>query len=288
MLPMNYVDTILEPDTVDALLDERMAVEWKGQTVPIRKLASFLNLNEGEEDNDPAGNKPVVVLRSGAKWLGLWVDNVVGHEDIVIRPLPGVLVDAVQFIGVTLTRAGKAQLVLNVPALFEIQAEMPIVSTPGMLRHNRVKVMIADDSLSIRKAIQGMLEAHNIETITAKDGLIAWQKLHAAEPDLMLVDLEMPGLNGYELMERVRLHPDFRALPMIVLTSRGGRKHREMAMKSGANEFLTKPVLEKKLLETILAFLPAKLKQVVLLEATGGAGFQYMKNSFPSYCNFHL
>ncbi len=266
MLPMSYVDTILEPDTVDALLDDQFMVSWKGQPIPIRELSGFLNLNRDSDYNQVAKNKPVVVLRSGTKWLGLWVDNVVGHEDIVIRPLPGVLVDAVQYIGVTITRSGTAQLVLNVPALFEIQAEMPVVSTPRQVRDSRVKVMIADDSLSIRKAIQGMLEDHNFETITAKDGMIAWQKLHATEPDLLLVDLEMPGLNGYELMERIRNTPDFNALPMIVLTSRGGRKHREMAMKSGANEFLTKPVLEKKLLEAIMAFLPPSLKNQVLGE----------------------
>ena len=115
--------------------------------------------------------------------------------------------------------------------------------------------MVVDDSLTVRKVTARNLSRHGMEVIMASDGIDALEKMGTKQPDLMLVDIEMPRMDGYELTERVRADAATQNIPIVIITSRAGTKHREKAMALGANGYLTKPYLEDELVSNVQACL---------------------------------
>ena len=111
--------------------------------------------------------------------------------------------------------------------------------------------MVIDDSITMRKVTARVLERHNITAITAKDGLDAVAMLQTQVPDLAILDIEMPRMDGFEVVAHVRNQAALRHLPIIMVTSRGGDKHRERAMHLGVNDYLTKPYQEDQLMDSI-------------------------------------
>jgi len=112
-------------------------------------------------------------------------------------------------------------------------------------------VMVIDDSITMRKVTTRVLESHALKVLTAKDGLDAVEKLHDCVPDLILLDIEMPRMDGYELAEYVRADSRLRHVPIVMVTSRAGQKHRKRARQIGANGYLTKPYQENELIEQV-------------------------------------
>jgi chemosensory pili system protein ChpA (sensor histidine kinase/response regulator) len=116
----------------------------------------------------------------------------------------------------------------------------------------RPLVMVVDDSITMRKVTSRVLERHEYEVSTAKDGLDALEKLHEARvPDLMLLDIEMPRMDGYELATQMKADPRLRGVPIIMITSRTGEKHRQRAFDIGVDRYLGKPYQEAELLAQI-------------------------------------
>ena len=112
-------------------------------------------------------------------------------------------------------------------------------------------VMVVDDSITMRKVTSRVLDNHSIEVMTAQDGVDAVEQLHDRVPDLMLLDIEMPRMDGYELLDHVRADARLRHVPVVMITSRAGQKHRRKARKAGANGYLTKPYQELELVEKV-------------------------------------
>ena len=117
-------------------------------------------------------------------------------------------------------------------------------------------IMVVDDSLTVRRVTQRNLSKYGITTLLASDGVDAMEKLSEQMPDAMLVDIEMPRMDGFELTERVRDDPAYKDIPIIIITSRSGPKHREKAMALGATLYLTKPYQELELMNAINSVLP--------------------------------
>jgi chemosensory pili system protein ChpA (sensor histidine kinase/response regulator) len=111
----------------------------------------------------------------------------------------------------------------------------------------------------MRKVTSRVLENHSLEVMTAQDGVDAIEKLHERVPDLMLLDIEMPRMDGYQLLEHVRADARLRHVPVIMITSRAGQKHRKKARQAGANAYLTKPYQEAELIEQVGAVLDIEL-----------------------------
>ena len=103
----------------------------------------------------------------------------------------------------------------------------------------------------MRKVTSRVLDNHSIEVMTAQDGIDAIEQLHGRVPDLMLLDIEMPRMDGYELLDHVRADSRLRHVPIVMITSRAGQKHRKKARKAGANAYLTKPYQEAELVEKV-------------------------------------
>ena len=116
---------------------------------------------------------------------------------------------------------------------------------------DRQLVMVVDDSITMRKVTSRVLEEQDYEVITARDGVDATEKLQDRTPDIMLLDIEMPRMDGYELTEYVRDDARLRRVPIMMITSRAGQKHRDRAMQAGANAYLTKPYSESELIREV-------------------------------------
>ena len=120
--------------------------------------------------------------------------------------------------------------------------------------------MVVDDSLTVRKVTSRTLQKKGIDVLTAKDGVDGLEQLRSGgqRPDVMLVDIEMPRMDGYEFTTQVRADPDLNLIPIIMITSRAGEKHRKRAFELGVNEYMSKPYQEDILLERIQSFLPVE------------------------------
>jgi chemosensory pili system protein ChpA (sensor histidine kinase/response regulator) len=132
------------------------------------------------------------------------------------------------------------------------------IKTPALVRRNAI-VMVVDDSITVRKVTQRHLLKRGIDVLLAKDGVDAVEQLRDQIPDVMLVDIEMPRMDGYELTSRVRSDTRLKQVPIIMITSRAGDKHRDKAFALGVNEYMTKPYQEEELVTRINSLLPAHL-----------------------------
>ena len=137
------------------------------------------------------------------------------------------------------------------------QPPEPVAAAPEEARPPIV--MVVDDSITMRKVTARVLENHALEVLTAQDGLDAIEKLRDQIPDLMLLDIEMPRMDGYELLEHIRADARLRHVPVVMITSRAGQKHRKKARAAGANDYLTKPYQEPELVEKVSEMLDREL-----------------------------
>ena len=123
-------------------------------------------------------------------------------------------------------------------------------------------IMIVDDSVTVRKVTSRLLERQGYDVVTAKDGVDAIEQLENIKPDLMLLDIEMPRMDGFEVLNLVRHHDMHQYMPIIMITSRTGEKHRERAFSLGVSQYMGKPFQEEELLENIDALLVASESEV--------------------------
>jgi chemosensory pili system protein ChpA (sensor histidine kinase/response regulator) len=156
------------------------------------------------------------------------------------------------------------QLILDMGPLIRRGLEMASQPTLAQPKESRQEdrqpiVMVVDDSITMRKVTSRVLENHSLEVMTAQDGVDAIEKLHDRVPDLMLLDIEMPRMDGYELLQHVRADARLRHVPVVMITSRAGQKHRKKAREAGANDYLTKPYQEPELVEKVGELLDMEL-----------------------------
>jgi chemosensory pili system protein ChpA (sensor histidine kinase/response regulator) len=199
--------------------------------------------------------RPVLVLRAAGRRLAVDVDEVLHKQDIVIKPLGGFLEGAGPYAGATVTADGRVVLLLDAVGVAEKSTRgrnehaMPPASDPGLgarpAPQARKRVLLVDDSISVRRFVGQMLEKAGFDVTTAADGADAITRLGEAEFDVVITDLEMPRVNGYELIDDLRRRPATRTLPVIVLTTRAGDKHVALARQLGVEHYVTKPVEEQ-------------------------------------------
>jgi chemosensory pili system protein ChpA (sensor histidine kinase/response regulator) len=155
-------------------------------------------------------------------------------------------------LGVLIRLAAAAlEEVFTAPAMAEEE-----VAPPPVVEEKRVPIiMVVDDSITVRKVTTRLLERNNYKTVSAKDGVDALTQLQEIKPDVMLLDVEMPRMDGFELATNIRNDAVLKDLPIIMITSRTGQKHRDRAMNIGVNIYMGKPYSEVELLENISAML---------------------------------
>lgn len=197
---------------------------------------------------------PVLLARAGDQYVALQVEALSGSREIVVKSVGPQLSTVRGITGATILGDGRVVLILDIDALVRIGL-MPVSPMPmapvSQASGVSITAMVVDDSITVRKVTARLLERHNIEVLTAKDGVEAVALLEEHVPDVMLLDIEMPRMDGYELAIHMRNVERLRQVPIIMITSRASDKHRERALRIGVNQYLGKPYQESELLEAI-------------------------------------
>ncbi len=271
--PLAVVEEIrrLKPEEIEEV-GGKLLTRVRGEVTEIVRLDLQLALPPLEPLN---GYFHMVIVKVAGRHVGVVVEEVLGKDEIVIKNLGDYLRRVKLFPGTTIASDGSLILLIDLNRLINadtaerhaLPASSPAarVFAPGAeavaagsipseavdaIENDRV-VVVADDSISVRKFVGRMLEKAGYRVKLASDGLEASEVVAQVGCHLVITDLEMPRLNGYELMAHLRQNPATRKIPVLVVTSRAGAKHRDRAMKEGASGFLTKPVQEDQLIATV-------------------------------------
>ena len=255
-VPLSVIRQILNvpPERIQSRGGTEMV--WvRDQLLDLLRLQRCLVLPPSE----PSGEVLLLVLRAGGRSFALAVDEVRGKEQCVIKPLGGFPEGLGPFSSGTISSDGRVILVLNPTRLLEtteassrprVTPESPPPPAEVLPRADaRRRFLLVDDSISVRKFVGQMLENAGFDVVTASDGAVALQAMETTAIHAVVTDLEMPNMNGYELIEHLRRRPSTRDLPIVILTTRGGDKHHDLARRLGVTHFLTKPVEEEAFVE---------------------------------------
>ena len=197
---------------------------------------------------------PMLLVSAGEQRLALIVDIIEGSREVVVKAVGPQLSSIRWLAGAAILGDGRVVIILDILNLLRSNAVDEVVvieEEETEIKTDQKTIMVVDDSITVRKVTARFLKRQGMEVITAKDGLDAIGQLQDCIPDLMLLDVEMPRMDGFELAGKVRNTPEWADIPIIMITSRTGMKHRERASKIGINQHLGKPFNEIELLENI-------------------------------------
>jgi chemosensory pili system protein ChpA (sensor histidine kinase/response regulator) len=235
--------------------------QWQNRRYPFRYLPRLLG--DGEFEAEARRVTPVMFVRTGPSMAAIQLDEIMGSQEIVVKNTGPLLARIAGITGATVLGTGEIVLIINPVILAgrEPSAESRTAAGPGAAPVAVAPaapvvptVMIVDDSLTVRKITGRLLAREGYNVLTAKDGVNAMEQLHDAVPDVMLVDIEMPRMDGFDLTRNVRADSRLKHIPIIMITSRTADKHRAYAKEIGVNVYLGKPYQEEELLAHIGGF----------------------------------
>ena len=241
--------------------EQAPSFEYAGSRYRFAHLGTMLEFGEPNYD-ESRQPYPVVLVHAGEHRMAFLVENLIGRHEIVVKPL-GPQLSGIQWLsGATVLGDGRVAMILDVPALMRRAASLHGVARdpstfgqPPVSAEDAATVMVVDDSITVRQVTQRLLNRNGIDVLTARDGVEALALLKQRRPDLMLLDIEMPRMDGFELAATIRKDDDLKDLPIIMITSRAGKKHSDHATRIGVNRYLGKPYHEGELLENINSLL---------------------------------
>ena len=243
------------------LTEETPSFEYGGQVYRFQYLGAFVGSGSSVlPDNDLA--VPVILVRAGEHSAALVTDELVGSREIVVKAL-GPQIAAIRGIaGATILGDGRIVVILDMGALVRSEwRSRPLDEAVRPARDDRIFAMVVDDSITVRRVTQRLLERNGMRVVTAKDGIDAMALLQEHVPDVLLLDIEMPRMDGYEVASLVRNDPRLSEVPIIMITSRVGDKHRARAIELGVDDYLGKPYQESQLLDAIEPLVLARRQQ---------------------------
>jgi chemosensory pili system protein ChpA (sensor histidine kinase/response regulator) len=261
-IPMTSVQGVarIDAEEMTALLDQGEPTFSHGnESYAIHDLAELLGLPPGLP---PEGEQqPLLLTRAGDLRAAIRIDAVLGSHEIVVKSVGPQISSVPGLLGATIMGDGSVLIILDLAPLVRhgitrreqrLAEGLSALQAP-VIEEVRVRplVMVVDDSITMRKVTSRVLERHEYEVSTAKDGVDAVEKLHERVPDLMLLDIEMPRMDGYELATLMKADPRLSGVPIIMITSRSGDKHRQRALDIGVERYLGKPYQEADLLTQI-------------------------------------
>ena len=258
---MEAAARISREDLQENLAGRRKDFRYGDQDYRVVFLSSMLRLSETPAIGERAW-QPVLLAQTGDQRVACHVDVLLGSERVVIKPLGSALGSIRWLLGGTILPDGRVAMILDLLGLIRAEHVRSLESTARAIeaaeQEERVRktcVMVVDDSLTVRRVTSRLLQRQDMDVITARDGVDALTQLEEQIPDLMLLDVEMPRMDGYELTRHIRRSERLKEIPIIMITSRTGEKHRRYAMEVGVNRYLGKPYQEAELLDEISAIL---------------------------------
>ncbi|WP_372964164.1 Hpt domain-containing protein [Marinobacter sp.] len=261
-IPLNTIEGIVRVSTYELeeyYKPDAPMYEYAGQQYRLQYLGNLLNSDHHPKLQGQALPLPVILVRGAEQPLALQVDQLMGSREIVVKSLGPQFSTVRGVSGATILGDGNVVVILDLPAMIrsdilsDRQRLASLAKDRGSKRYEEqvTTVMVVDDSVTVRKVTSRLLERNGMEVITAKDGLDAVAQLQDHRPDVILLDIEMPRMDGFEVASFVRHDESLKDTPICMITSRTGEKHRERALAIGVNEYLGKPFQESVLLETI-------------------------------------
>jgi chemosensory pili system protein ChpA (sensor histidine kinase/response regulator) len=252
-LPLPTVEGVLrlsKTEVASHLGRDQATFDYNGQKYRFQNLALFVGLEPSPLPEQDV-TIPVVLVRAGEHSTGLIADELVGSREIVVKSV-GPQVSSIRGIsGATILGDGRIVVILDIGALVRAEWRGRAQPVQREKTDRRTFVMVVDDSITVRRVTQRLLERNGMRVITARDGLDAVGLLQDHVPDIILLDIEMPRMDGYEVAAHVRNDPRLANVPIIMITSRVGEKHRARAIELGVNDYLGKPYQEAQLLDAI-------------------------------------
>lgn len=269
--PMDGVEDMFDvPRERIQVGESQSSIEWRDTKLVFQPLSELLHFNRslgrgrvygGSQDEDTVS---IVVLRSANTYIGLQVDRVLGEQEIVIKQLEGPVPKPMGIAGATVLGDGRVMPIADVLELIDIaqgrvrreasssvwtQTDEP-PETEAPAAKSEPTVLIVDDSITVRELLSMSFNKVGYRVEQARDGQEAWEKLRSGLPcDLVFCDIEMPRMDGLELLSRMQKDGLLKRVPIAMLTSRGADRHRQMALDLGASGYFTKPYLEEALLD---------------------------------------
>jgi chemosensory pili system protein ChpA (sensor histidine kinase/response regulator) len=278
-LPLPTVEGVLRlsKTEVSAHLGRDAAMfDYGGQKYRFQHLAVFVGLEPSPLPESDV-TIPVVLVRAGEHSTGLVADELVGSREIVVKSV-GPQISGIRGIsGATILGDGRIVIILDIGALVRAEwrgrGQLPAV--PREKEDRRTFALVVDDSITVRRVTQRLLERNGMRVLTARDGMDAIAMLQDHVPDIILLDIEMPRMDGYEVAAHVRNDSRLKDVPIIMITSRVGEKHRARAIELGVDDYLGKPYQEAELLDAISPLVERRRAahdslQEVPLQAEGG------------------
>ncbi|HEX6413426.1 MAG TPA: response regulator, partial [Burkholderiales bacterium] len=245
----------LKQDALKALYDKNV-LEFQDRSYSLYALQQLLG---GTASGDLQPYNSVLLLRSGAQRIAVHVDELLGNQEIVVKAIGPQLGRVPGVTGATVLADGRIALIFN-PVQLAQRTKVAPLAPPRVVHTTSVKaalapfVMVVDDSLTVRKITGRLLEREGYRVITAKDGVDAIEQMAEALPKVLLVDIEMPRMDGFELARHVRGDARMQEIPMIFISSRTAEKHRTQAAQLGVNAFLGKPYADAELLQLVAKY----------------------------------
>lgn len=262
-VPLNTVEGIVRVSAFELeamYASESPRYEYAGEAYELVYLGDLLENGQHPKLVGQSLPLPIILVRSSEHAVAVQVDALAGSREIVVKSLGPQFAAVPGLSGATILGDGRVVVILDLLATIRARHARAIPQSRTARRaieHREAAldrpplVMVVDDSITVRKVTGRLIERNGMNVITAKDGVDAITQLQEHKPDIMLLDIEMPRMDGFEVATLVRHDEQLKGLPIIMITSRTGEKHRERALAIGVNEYLGKPYQESTLLSSI-------------------------------------
>jgi two-component system chemotaxis sensor kinase CheA len=225
-------------------------IEFEGLAIPLISLGKALELPASNgRSKDPAGLIQALALRAEDSYCAFIVDSIIGEQEVLVKSLGKQLQRVRNIAGATILGNGRLAGILNTRDLVKTGARASVgpskVSDGTEGPQEPKEVLVAEDSITSRMLIKNILESAGFKVTTSVDGAQAWSKLKSGKYDLVVSDVEMPNMNGFELTAKIRADPELSDLPVAIVTGLGSKEHMERGIDVGASAYIVKSGFEE-------------------------------------------
>ena len=266
-IPLSNIQGVVrvqKKDLINYYEDSDASLEYGGKSYSVHYLGELLGMKH-RNTASMRNTESLLLVNSNDYSVALQVDNLIGSREIVVKSVGRQISSVHGVSGATILGDGRVVMILELAPLLRIgeslQAQPEDIIPQQIAPEAKTTVMVVDDSITVRKVTSRLLEKHNYHVVTAKDGIDAVSRLHDVVPDIFIMDIEMPRMDGFELASYVRSDSRLSRIPIVMITSRTGAKHRQRAVDVGVNEYLGKPFQEAELIGIIESYISKEAHQ---------------------------